>query len=255
MTNQEILKIALQQSAYDCNCNAEDFLATENKIVLSQKNEKARVYMPLPLECDFVSYGNNIVAQVSPRMKETVEWYIGKFPIEHCFESPNVIALNEKLAQFEYKVCFMAEYFLPDVNELKELPCAYAIKVLKPEEFEQYYTTEWGNALCKSRKHLDKLAVGAFDNGKLVGLAGCSADCETMYQIGVDVLPEYRRKGIASAITSRLAIETLNLGKVPFYCAAWSNIKSVRNAIRSGFRPAWVELTARNSEFVDELNK
>ena len=97
--------------------------------------------------------------------------------------------------------------------------------------------------------------MGAFDNGRLMGLAGCSAYCETMYQIGVDVLPEYRRKGIASAITSRLAIETLKLGKVPFYCAAWSNIKSVRNAIRSGFRPAWVELTARNSEFVDEMNK
>lgn len=255
MTNKEILQIALQQSAYDCNCNAEDFLSTENKVVLSQKNEKARVYMPLPLECDLVSYGNNIVAQVSPRMKETVELYIGKYAVEHCFESPNVIALNEKLAGFGYKVCFMAEYFMPDVNELKEQPCDYEIRVLQPEEFEQYYTDEWGNALCKSRKHLDKLAVGAFDNGKLIGLAGCSADCETMYQIGVDVLPEYRRKGIASAITSRLAIETLKLGKVPFYCAAWSNIKSVRNAIRSGFRPAWVELTARNSEFVDDMNK
>ena len=255
MTNQEILQIALQQSAYDCNCNAEDFLSSENKVVLSQKNEKARVYVPLPLECDLVSYGNNIVAQVSPRMKETVEWYIGKYAVEHCFEAPNVIALNEKLAQFGYKVCFMAEYFLPDVNELKEQPCDYEIRVLQPEEFEQYCTDEWGNALCKSRKHLDKLAVGAFDNGKLIGLAGCSADFETMYQIGVDVLPEYRRKGIASAITSRLAIETLKLGKIPFYCAAWSNIRSVRNAIRSGFRPAWVELTARNSEFVDDMNK
>ena len=133
MTNQEILKIALQQSAYDCNCNPEDFLSTENKIVLSQKNEKARVYMPLPLECDLVSYGNSIVAQVSLRMKETVEWYIGKFSVEHCFESPNVIALNEKLAQFGYKVCFMAEYFLPDVNELKELPCDYATLCVKAE--------------------------------------------------------------------------------------------------------------------------
>lgn len=255
MTNQEILQIALQQSAYDCNCNAEDFLSTENKVVLSQKCKKARAYMPLPLECDLVSYGNNIVAQVSPRMKETVEWYIGKYAVEHCFESPNVIALNEKLAEFGYKVCFMAEYFLPYVNELKELPCDYEIRILKPKEFKQYYTSEWENALCKDRKHLDKLAVGAFDNGKLIGLAGCSADCETMYQIGVDVLPEYRRKGIASAITSRLAIETFKLGKVPFYCAAWSNIKSVRNAIKSGFRPAWVELTARNSEFVDKMNK
>ncbi len=255
MTNQEILKIALQQSAYDCNCEPSDFLSTDNKVVLSQKNEKARVYMPLPLECDLVSYGNNIVAQVSPRMQEAVEWYIGKFPVEHCFEGPNVIALNEKLSEFNYKVCFMAEYFLPDVDKLKELPCDYEIRVLYPDDFQQYYTEEWSNALCEKRRQLDKLAVGAFDNGKLIGLAGCSADCETMYQIGVDVVPEHRRKGVASAITSRLAVEILKSGKVPFYCAAWSNIKSVRNAIKCGFRPAWVELTARDSEFVDAMNK
>ena len=101
----------------------------------------------------------------------------------------------------------------------------------------------------------DVLAVGAYDNGKLIGLSGCSADCEMMYQIGVDVLPEYRRKGVASAVTSRLALEVLALGKVPFYCAAWSNIKSVRNAFKSGFRPAWVELTARDTRFVSELIK
>lgn len=255
MTNEEILQIALQQSSHDCNCNTADFLSGENKIVISQKSKNARAYLPLPFECDLVSYGNNIVAQVSPRMKEIVEWYIGKYDAAHCFESPNVIALNEKLAQFKYKVCFMAEYFLPDMNLLKELPCTYDIKALIPAQFGQYYTAQWQNALCENRKHLDVLAVGAFDNDTLIGLAGCSADCETMYQIGVDVLPEYRRKGIASAITSKLAIEILKLGKVPFYCAAWSNIKSVRNAIKSGFRPAWVELTARSSAFVDEMNK
>ncbi|MCM1190826.1 MAG: GNAT family N-acetyltransferase [Butyrivibrio sp.] len=255
MTNREIFQIALQQSAYDCNCNADDFLSDENKIVLSQPHEKARAYLPLPLECDLVSYGNNIVAQVSPRMKEVVEWYINKYPTARCFESPNVIALNERLAEFRLKICFMAEYFLPDLNKLKGLPCEYEQRILFPECFQQYYTDEWGNALCRDRKHLDKLAVGAFDKGKLIGLAGCSADCETMYQIGVDVLPEYRRKGIAASLTSKLAIEILELGKIPFYCAAWSNIKSVRNAIKCGFKPAWVELTARNNDFVDKMNQ
>ncbi len=255
MTNQDILNIALKQSAYDCNCQAEDFLSDKNKIVLSVKNEKARAYLPLPFEFDMVSYGNNVVVQVSPRMKDIAQWYTDKYPAQHCFESPNIIALNEKLAQFGYKVCFMAEYFLPDLDYLKELPCKYTLKVLQPEDFQQYYTDQWSNALSSKRKHLDMLAVGAFDGDKLVGLAGCSADCEEMYQIGVDVLPEYRRQGIASAITAKLAIETFKLGKVPFYCAAWCNIKSVRNAIKSGFRPAWVELTARDSKFVDEMNE
>lgn len=255
MTNEEILQTALQQSAYDCNCNAWDFLSAENKVVLSRKNENARAYLSLPFECGLVSYGNNIVAQVSPRMRECVEWYINKYPAEHCFETPNMMALNDKLAEFDYKICFMAEYFLPDINALKALPCDYETRVLYAEDFEQYYTDEWGNALCEKRKHLDKMAVGAFDNGRLIGLAGASADCQTMYQIGIDVLPEYRRQGIASALTSRLAAEIVNLGKVPFYCAAWCNIKSVRNAIKCGFRPAWAELTAKSSEFVEALNK
>lgn len=255
MTNREIFQIALQQSAYDCNCRPEDFLSDQNKVVLSRKSDRARAYLPLPLACDLVSYGNNIVAQVSPEMRQTVERFIGKYPVAHCFEAPNVIALHEDLAAFGYKVCFMVEYFLPDMDVLRALPCPFETKVLQPGDFSPYYTAEWANALSSSRRHLDVLAVGAFDGGRLIGLAGCSADCETMYQIGVDVLPEYRRRGVASALTSRLALEICALGKVPFYCAAWSNVKSVRNAIRAGFRPAWVELTARDAAFVDAMNR
>ena len=97
------------------------------------------------------------------------------------------------------------------------------------------------------------IGAGAFRNGQLIGLAGASADCDSMYQIGIDVLPEHRRKGIGSALTSRLALEILKRGKVPFYCAAWSNIRSVRNAIDSGFRPAWVELTVKPAGFAVPL--
>lgn len=109
-------------------------------------------------------------------------------------------------------------------------------------------------ALCEDRKNLDVLGVGAYDGSTLVGLAACSADCDDMWQIGVDVLPEYRRQGIASALTSRLTKEIINRGKVPFYCTAWSNVRSVRNAVKSGFIPAWVEMTAKPANIVDEMN-
>lgn len=98
------------------------------------------------------------------------------------------------------------------------------------------------------------LGVGAYDGGKLIALSGCSADCETMWQIGIDVLPEYRRQGVAAALTSRLAAQVLKRKKVPFYCCAWSNLGSVRNAIKSGFRPAWVEHTAIEKEKALEWN-
>lgn len=182
-------------------------------------------------------------------------YYIQTYPAEHAFETPNLHVLDDLIQPFGLKVCFMAEYFLPDMERLTALPCSYELRVLRPEDFADLYTEQWSNALCSQRKHLDRLAVGAYDGETLIGLAGCSADCEAMYQIGIDVLPAYRRQGIAAALTSRLALEILALGKVPFYCAAWCNLKSVRNALKCGFRPAWVELTARDSAFVDDMNR
>lgn len=254
-TNKEILKIAMEQSAIDANCCAMDFMNSKNVIVTSKKSNKARRYLKLPFTCNLISYGNNIVASVKEEYKEIVFDYINKYKIEHCFETPNMHVLNDALQKEKQRICFMAEYFLPDLNCLKELDCEYELKILHQDDFATLYTEEWSNALIEERKELDMLGIGAYDGDKLVGLAACSADCDTMWQIGVDVLPEYRRKGIASALTSRLALEILNVGKVPFYCAAWSNIKSVRNAIKSGFKPAWVEMTAKEWFVVDEMNE
>ena len=255
MTNQEILKIAMAQSAVDLSADASDFEKSENVIVMSRESDGARRYLKLPFSCQLVSYGNNVVASVSPEFREITENYINKYPVEHLFETPHLHVLNEKLMEKEQKICFMAEYFLPDVNVLCPLDCSYELRILEQKDFADLYLPEWSNALCKDRQHLDVLGVGAYDGDKLVGLAGCSADCEQMWQIGIDVLPEYRRQGIASALTSHLAVEILNRGKVPFYCAAWCNVKSVRNAIKSGFRPAWVEMTAKSCETVEGMNQ
>ena len=254
MTNQEILKIAMAQSAIDLCADPKDFEQSENVIVMSRENKDARRYLNLPFSCQLVSYGNNIVASVLPEFREITENYINKYPPEHCFETPHLHTLNDALMEKGQKICFMAEYFLPDVDALRALDCPYELKLLTQTDFADLYLPEWSNALCEKRKHLDVLGVGAYDGVRLVGLAGCSADCDTMWQIGIDVLPPYRRQGIAAALTSRLAVEILSRGKVPFYCAAWCNIRSVRNAIKSGFRPAWVEMTAKPCEMVDEMN-
>ena len=254
MTNQEIWDAALRQSAIDCGCRPEDFLSPENRIVRSGKNPAARKYLDLPFPCNLVTYGNGIVASVSGELEEEVRGYISRFPAVHCFETPNLHVLNDAVEKKGMRVCFMAEYFLPDVNALKKLSCDCEISLLGPQDFEGLYTDQWSNALCEKRKELDVLGLGAYENGRLVGLAGCSADCEDMWQIGIDVLESHRRKGIASALVSGLALAAMERGKVPFYCAAWSNIRSVRTAIRSGFRPAWVELTVKRREFVDEMN-
>lgn len=254
ITNKEILEVAMKQSAIDANCKVADFCAEENVVVNSVMNENARVYLKLPLACNLISYGNNIVASIQEEYRDIVTSYINKYPVERCFETPNMHVLDDELRKYGLRVCFMAEYFLPDMNYLKEVKCNYELRVLRKEDFTDLYKPEWGNALCEDRKELDVLGVAAYDGEEMIGLAACSADCDSMWQIGVDVLPQYRRNGIAVAMTSKLALEILKAGKVPFYCAAWSNIKSVRNAIKSGFRPAWVELTVKDVSEVDKMN-
>lgn len=255
MTQKEIFDTALAQSAIDLNCRPGDLLSGEKTVVESRPHPKARAYLTLPFACNLVTYGSGLVASVSPGIRETVEGYIHKFPVEHLFETPNLHVLDDGLAPFGLRTCFMAEYFLPELSILKPLPCSYALRLLHPEDFKDLYLPQWSNALSDKRPHLDVLAVGAYDGDTLIGMAGCSADCDTMWQIGIDVLPRYRRQGIAAALTSRLALECLERGKVPFYCAAWSNLPSVRNALKAGFRPAWVELTVKSADFVSEMNQ
>ena len=169
----------------------------------------------------------------------------------------------ERIRPSGYDVCFMAEYFLPDADRLLKDglvmklhdQCPYEIRIIEPDGFKELYTEQWGNALCKERKELDILGAGAYDGENLVGLAGASADCKNMWQIGIDVLPGYRRQKIASALTIRLAVEILNRDIVPFYCCAWSNIGSARNAAASGFRQAWVQVTVKEIEEIAEMNR
>lgn len=254
MTNREMLEIAMRQSAEDMGCCGEDFKANRNVVSTFKLGKDARKYLKEPITCNFVSYGNNVVAASINETLDLVSEYIGKFEFYHCFETPNMHWLNERLFEKGHKICFMAEYYLPDTSRMPTLSCAYKTCILKQEDFGELYLPEWSNALCKERKHLDVLGVGAYDGNTLVGLAACSADCNDMWQIGVDVLPKYRRQGIASALTSTLAKEILNRNKVPFYCTAWSNIRSVRNAVKSGFVPAWVEMIVKPAAIVDEMN-
>ncbi len=255
MDNKELLQIAMEQSAEDMGCAAEDFLKRENVLVPLRLGAGARKYLKEPIVASFVSYGNNVVAAAAGEAAEIAAEYLRQGPFYRLFETPRIHWLGGRLAELDAGICFMAEYFLPDVGAPRPAPRGLDLRILEQPELRGLYRPEWSNALCKERRQLDVLAAGAYDGGRLVGLAGCSADCDRMWQIGVDVLPAYRRQGIASALTAALAAEILRRGRVPFYCCAWSNIPSARNAIRSGFRPAWVEMTVKPRAVIEEMNR
>ena len=255
LTNRSMLERALRQSALELGCAPEDFFRGEPLVTEAGAPEGARLYLEQPLPCHMASYGGNVVATARADLMPGVAAYLRRYAPEHCFETPNLYVLNDLLAPHGLRACFMAEYFLPDLRRLRALPCDARLRVLDAAALLPLHVPAWGNALTGGRPERDVLGVGAYEGDTLIGLAACSADCADMWQIGVDVLPAHRRRGVASALTSRLALEVLRRGRAPFYCIAWSNVPSARNALRSGFAPAWVELTAKPDAFVATLNK
>ncbi|GGD77967.1 hypothetical protein GCM10010911_39960 [Paenibacillus nasutitermitis] len=91
----------------------------------------------------------------------------------------------------------------------------------------------------------DRLASVAEHKGKIVGIAGASEDSELMWQVGVDVLPEYQGLGIGKAIVGTLTKRIINEGIVPYYSTEVSNLQSRQLAISLGYKPAWIQLYAR----------
>lgn len=252
MNNEEILNIAMEQSAIDIGCTIIDFKKKSNIVVPFHLGETAKRYYSEPIGCNFISYGNNVVAASSDTLFQVVKKYIECYDFYHCFETPNTTWLNNQLSDFGQTIWLQAEYYLPDLNNIPSFYCDFEIRTLAHDDFEYYFLPQWKNAICKDRKQLNNLGVGAFDGKKLIGLAGCTEDSEKMWQIGVDVLPEYRRSGVASTLTSKLTTEILEREKIPFLNTAWSNIRSARSAIKCGYIPSWIEMTIKPREIIEK---
>ena len=94
----EIMTVAMRQSAVDCSCREEDFRRNTSVVVESKFSEQASRYMTLPHICALFSYGNNIVASCRRDLMGDVEAYIqGTESIYRCFDTPGIYELNQIL--------------------------------------------------------------------------------------------------------------------------------------------------------------
>lgn len=76
---------------------------------------------------------------------------------------------------------------------------------------------------------------------EIVGLAGSTIETEKLWEIGIDVKPEYRKSGLGTILVSNLTIDIIKQGIVPFYSASVTNLASQMVANRSGYIPYWID--------------
>ena len=246
--NNDMLEAAAFQLALDMGCKPQDFLKSENTIVSSRLSIGRRM---IRIDKDFFrlsTMGNGVVASVSPEiytftaalfqeMKNTIE----------VFDAKGIYFINKELEKYSKVIGAFHQYYLPltPYNYIEN--DGYKLEVFEGENVSELYTLgEFPNALLYNNNatRRDVLAVCLFNGNSIAGIAGASNDSERFWQIGIDIMPEYREKGIATELVSRITKEILMRGAIPYYGTWWSNIPSVKVANKSGYFPAWVETYA-----------
>lgn len=158
--------------------------------------------------------------------------------------------LNEELKKYGYRIDPTHHMFLP--CRKTEASGSFRIKWFHDDEISQFYgDPRFPNAIAYSEPCLerpDRIAVVAVEGDNIMGMAGCSENAPHWQQIGIDVLPEYRSRGIGSFLVTMLTNRIMETGDVPFYGTAAANIRSQNITYNCGFRPAWAEPRLRGSE-------
>ncbi len=159
-------------------------------------------------------------------------------------EAPNLAKLNRELAAFGAEIRYRQPFYTSDTT----LPvdtgdftiCRYTQADITQFKGDARFEDAYGFAPDAP----DMLGVAALRDGRMLGMAGASADSPHMWQIGVNVLPEARGQGIAAMLVQLLRNDVLAAGRLPFYGTSISHLESQRVALKSGFLPAWFELVA-----------
>ncbi len=238
-----------QLLALEFNCTTNDFTKNKNILTHSQIHEGRRIYSPEKYFFHMVTTGNNAVATADECLHPFLQEFIKKRTGHWLFEIPNLMPLEKELNRFGYTLTGTYHMFLPrfEVTVQKDYP----VKWFYGEEIGQFYGDErFPNAICAryTPTRPDRIVVCVYDGDKIMGMAGCSEDAPHWQQIGIDVMPEYRSKGVGTYLVTLLKNKIAEQGDIPFYGTSVSNYHSWNIALNSGFRPAWVEIGANKKK-------
>jgi len=248
ISNREsALKLVRQILAADFACEESAFDKEGITFHLAKELEGARRF-PLPEKfLAVVTMGRGAVVSCSAERLRWARTNLKSFSAAALFYAL-AIARMEKYVARDHQTMFGPELkYICTQDSLHpyRLDGEVGIDLIQEESIKQLYGNNlFPNALGRrydpQRPRL--LGCSAKHDGVTVGLATASADSDSMWQVGIDILPDYRDRGIGKALVSQLTEALFKIRKLPYYSTGISNISSRRTAISVGYRPAWVEI-------------
>ena len=268
--NAEVIFAAKAQLAIEYNCCKDDFSGSENIVTTAVNPPNKRHYYEGESFFKMVTFGQNAVVSADEAIHKGISEFIKDQAGYRLFERENLEQLEDLLRPYGKKLTSTFHMFLPMVQTAVPENKAET-KWLEQEEISSFYNGSFPNALCTQfdPKRPDVLAIAAYENNEtprsktagyqdydtalrgegfnneVIAMAGCSADTDLLWQIGIDVFPGHRGLGLGTYLVSALKDEIIRRGKIPFYGTSLSNLHSWNIAINCGFRPMWVEIDSK----------
>jgi GNAT superfamily N-acetyltransferase len=235
----------LRQLAMEYNCTDGDLTRTENVLTRSALHPQRRAYSSEKYFFQMVTTGKNAVITADECLHPFLREFMADRPGIWLFELPNLRPLEEELNRYGYTLMGTFHMFLPAADVTPRLHAP--VRWFAQEQIAPFYgDARFPNAILDTfhPERPDRLVVCAMDGNQIMGMAGCSEDAPGWMQIGIDVMPEYRSRGVGTYLVTLLKNRIMEMGDIPFYGTSASNYHSWNIALNSGFRPAWVEVGA-----------
>lgn len=241
-------EIALKTLADDMACDVGDLLADGNRVTL-QESRPLRRHFPLR-EPGFeaITLGRGSIIRVDPSLLAWAQQTVLPLTSRDLFGATGLHLVHSKLTEHGQGCFGPSPVYLCHTARRWPLPASLELRRLEGNAISSLYVHEelkMALSYYTSGDRPDVLAAAAYCGDHLAGVAACSADSDAMWQVGIDVLPHYRGRGVAKALVSDLTAWILDVGKVPYYCTGMSNLASQRIAIATGYYPAWTVLSSR----------
>lgn len=217
-----------------------------------QMIDKIKKYLANNYNCDIKELdrkGLNIIKNNSEKKLKMLSFY----DLVLISTSENLYDLiKERLANknvyeiFEFPLVYgQSIYFIPDLKRLEkqEEVLDFEFKLFDGNTDEIELSEGFENAITYDEKGkcISDIAYCAYYNGKIIGVAGADKINDDIWEVGIEVLPEFRKDGLATLLTENLTIKILEKGIVPIWCASSTNVGSQAVANKSNYIPLWVE--------------
>lgn len=223
---RELVKRKIEEflsTEYDCSPAG----LNESGILYSVNIHAKRPYLKI------LAYGNCVVVCTSEDLHSGIRKLLQGKTRDEIFELPFVYG--------------QTIHYVPDNNRTEDLsiPSNYEYACLFGRDLAALTGLRgFENSLAfdENGSTSTKAVFIARNHNKIVGVAGAAeSPVNGVWEIGVDVMEEYRKAKLGTYLVHKLTQELLARNIVPFYSASVTNIGSQMVANRCGYVPCWVD--------------